>query len=1004
MPPSHDFLSGGGQLGALIRTVDWSSTELGPIEYWPQSLRTSVSICLASRFPIVLYWGPECIVLYNDAYSPILGSKHPWALGKRCCDCWAEIWQTIGPMLDSVMTGGQATWSDDLLLELKRFGYSEECYFSFSFSPIRIETGAIGGLFTAVMETTSRVIGERRLNSLRELAARIGEANSETGTLALAMEAVDRNRYDFSFAALYILDQKENHLDLKGCAGLAQGHALCGGKHDLRAPQSPFFRTIADVIRSGGMSLITDLEPYSLPPGIWGVPPVEVLALPVVLPGNTSPYGCLLVGLNARKRLDQDYRAFLEMVARQLGSNLAAARMHEEERKRADALAELDRAKTAFFSNVSHEFRTPLTLVVGPVEAMLDRPGNSVIIGKQDLQVMHRNILRLLKLVNALLDFSRIEAGRVQAVYEPTDLASLTGDIASAFRSAMEQAGLEFVIDCPPLPEPVYVDRDMWEKIVLNLISNAFKFTLAGKVTVKLRSLADSVELRVEDTGLGIAEQEQANVFQRFHRVEGVRGRTHEGTGIGLALVQELVRLQGGSIHVESTVGKGSTFIVSVPRGEAHRSAAGLGTPRLVKSTGASAPAYVDEVLSWLPQEEHKIEPPKVFASDSVQAPHLQTVTGRILLADDNADMRQYVRRLLGDYYDIHAVASGKEALGAVRRDLPDLVLTDVMMPELDGFGLLRELRANELTSTIPVILLSARAGEEARVEGMEAGADDYIVKPFTARELLARVSSHLALGRMRRQTLERERILRAELEIQVNERTADLRTANQELRELSWQLMRSQDEERRHVARELHDSAGQLLAVLSMEFASLMDEIRQKAPELSESMKQSNQLLEQLTREIRTTSYLLHPPLLDEVGLEGALSWYIQGLQQRSPLKIDLNISNDLGRLPKDMELVIFRVIQECLTNIHRHSGSEIAIIRMTRENDRIVLEVRDRGKGIRPEKLAEIASKGSGVGIRGMRERVRQFQGELDIKSTEEGTVVLMLIPLAKTLNASA
>ena len=869
MPPSRDFLSGGGALGALIRTVDWASTELGSIERWPQSLRTSVSICLASRFPIVLYWGPEYIVLYNDAYSSILGSKHPWALGKRCCDCWAEIWQTIGPMLDSVITGGQATWSDDLLLELKRFGYSEECYFSFSFSPIRIETGDIGGVFTAVMETTSRVIGERRLNSLRELAARIGEADSETRTFALAMEALDRNRYDFSFAVLYLLDQTGNYLELKGCVGLAEDHVLCHGRHDLRAPESPLFRTIADVIRSGDMSLITDLEPYSSSAGNLGVPPVEVLALPVVLPGHSSSHGCLVVGLNARKRLDQDYRAFLEMVARQLASNLAAARTHEEERKRADALAEVDRAKTAFFSNVSHEFRTPLTLVVGPVEAMLDRAGESLIVGKQDLQMVHRNILRLFKLVNTLLDFSRIEAGRVQAIYEPTDLASLTGDIASAFRSAMEQAGLEFVIECPPLPEPVYVDRDMWEKIVLNLISNAFKFTLAGKVTVKLQTLADFVELRVEDTGFGIPEKEQANVFERFHRVEGLHGRTHEGTGIGLALVQELVRLQGGSIRVESTVGKGSTFIVFIPRGEAHRSAASLGTPRLVKSTAASAPAYVNEVLSWLSQEERKVEPPKVFASDSVQAPHLQTVTGRILLADDNADMRQYVRRLLDDYYDVHAVANGKEALDVLRRYLPDLVLTDVMMPELDGFGLLRELRANELTSTIPVILLSARAGEEARIEGMEAGADDYIVKPFTARELLARVSSHLALGRIRRETLERERVLRTELEVQVNERTADLRTANQELRELSWQLMRSQDEERRHVARELHDSAGQLLAALSMEFASLIDKIQQKAPELSESMKQSNQLLEHLTREIRTTSYLLHPPLLDEVDLK---------------------------------------------------------------------------------------------------------------------------------------
>jgi len=671
-------------------------------------------------------------------------------------------------MLDGVITTGKATWSNDLLLQLQRFGYSEECYFSFSFSPIRIESGAVGGVFTAVMETTERLIAERRLNTLRELAAQTADADSEKKMFALATETLHKNRYDLSFSVLYLLGPDARYVEPKVWTGIPPDHVLCRARNELARLEPPLLNAVADVFRSGAVSVVADLQSCcpNLPLGIWGMAPSEAVALPVVLPGHSSPVGCFLVGLNALKRLDEDYRLFLELAARQLGSNLAAARAHEQERKRAEMFAELDRAKTVFFSNVSHEFRTPLTLIVGPLESMLGRARPSATVTREELQLVHRNSLRLLKLVNTLLDFSRIEAGRVDAIYEPTDIASFTADTASAFRSAMEQAGLEFVIDCEPLAAPAYIDRDMWEKIVLNLISNAFKFTLSGGVTVRLRAVADRIELRVEDTGLGIPEPEKSKVFDRFHRIEGVRGRTHEGTGIGLALVQELVRLHGGSIGVESTVGRGSTFVVSIPMGHAHLPAGRLESQqRMLKSTGVSAAAYVDEALRWLPESALTTEAPQVFASDSVQAPHVQTTSGRILLADDNADMRGYVRRLLGDNYEVHAVSNGMEALASIRIDPPDLVLTDVMMPGLDGFGLLRELRASDSTRTIPVILLSARAGEDARIEGMEAGADDYMVKPFTARELLARVGAHLAMGRLRREAAEHERALRAEAE-----------------------------------------------------------------------------------------------------------------------------------------------------------------------------------------------------------------------------------------------
>jgi PAS domain S-box-containing protein len=363
----------------------------------------------------------------------------------------------------------------------------------------------------------------------------------------------------------------------------------------------------------------------------------------------------------------------------------------------------------------------------------------------------------LLKLVNSLLDFARIESGRVEASYEATDLSAVTCELASVFRSAVERAGLELIVDCEPLPEPVYVDRDMWEKIVLNLLSNAFKFTFTGEIEVSLRCRPDRVELAVRDTGVGIPATELPKMFQRFQRVRNARSRTHEGSGIGLALVRELVRVHGGDIAVDSREHAGTTFTVSIPRGKAHLPADRIGAARQLEPTRVGARPFLEEALRSLPGEGDAATP---GAEAGARTPSASRP--RILLADDNADMRDYVRRLLERHYDVMAVADGQQALECIGKEVPDLVLTDVMMPRLDGFGLLAAIRASSRTRTVPVIMLSARAGEEARIEGARAGADDYLVKPFSARELLARVGSHLALASQRKE-LERELRYRSE-------------------------------------------------------------------------------------------------------------------------------------------------------------------------------------------------------------------------------------------------
>lgn len=765
----NGIFAGGGPIGELARAFDWSQTALGPVETWPQSLKTSVSICLNSRFAIVIWWGKELVTLYNEGYAKILGNKHPDALGIGARELWPEIWHIIGPMLEGVMERGEATWSDNLLLVLERNGYPEEGYFTFSYSPVRDESGGVGGVITPVQETTSQVIGERRLRTLRDLADAARAANAQSGeeVCRLAGQTLAHNPWDVPFAAFYLFSADGDEAHLAGSSGVPSGSHLIPER--VRIRESALEWPFAGAVQSGKTEVVPlPAALAEVPRGAWPVPPEQVLVMPVSPVGQRTGFAVLAV--NPRKRLDEEYRGFLSLIGGHVTTAIAEARAWEEERKRAQALAELDRAKTAFFSNVSHEFRTPLTLMLGPLEEILTLNKTLPAHVAELARVTHRNGLRLQRLVNTLLDFSRIEAGRGRASYEPTELGTFTAELASVFRSTMERAGLRFTVACAPLAEPVHVDREMWEKVVLNLLSNAFKYTFEGTVTVTLREQDRRAVLTVEDTGTGIPERDLPHIFERFHRVEGARGRTQEGTGIGLALVAELINLHGGSIEARSTLGKGSTFTVSLPFGTAHVSREHTVAARKNASTARQAESYVDEAARWFPQERSVAAGAGSFtgqhAGTSLAPPARGRVSaGRVIVADDNADMRDYVARLLAGSYEVETAANGEQALASVLDRPPDLLLSDVMMPGIDGFGLVQTLRRRAETSALPVILLSARAGEEARVEGLQGGASDYLVKPFTARELLARVGAQIEMARLRKQAAAREAELRADAE-----------------------------------------------------------------------------------------------------------------------------------------------------------------------------------------------------------------------------------------------
>jgi signal transduction histidine kinase len=719
----RECFAGNGEMADRMLSFDWSNTPVGPVDRWPQSLKTAVRIMLTSRYAMWMGWGPELTFFYNDAYTPTLGIKHTWALGSPAPKVWAEIWPEIGPRVESVLTTGEATWDEGLLLYLERSGFPEETYHTFSYSPLADDTGAVSGMLCVVTEETERVIGERQLQTLRDLGTRTAIAKTVDEACRFVVSTLGENPSDVPFSLLYMLAHDGATAKLCESSQLAPGTTaspeiieMTGAAAGAAAAVS---WPLAEALERDRPVHVADAGQRfgDLPGGPRNLPPNQAIVLPLRAASHDRSSAFLVVGVSPCRAFGDSYRGFFELVAGQAAAALSNANAYAEQRKRAEALAELDRAKTAFFANVSHEFRTPLTLMLGPAQDALACATSPE--QRDRLELLHRNALRLQKLVNALLDFSRIEAGRVQALYQPTDLATLTAEFASVFRSAVEKAGMRFIVHCEPLAEPVFVDPDMWEKIVLNLVSNAFKFTLDGEIEVALKTVGAGARLTVRDTGAGIADDQLPHIFERFHRVEGTRARTHEGTGIGLALVQELVRLHGGSVCVNSTYGQGTTFTVTIPFGQAHLPADRIGNAWSSPFSARGADAYIAETLRWLPDTSHgdggddgdsplieALERPPATAGAEESA-----LRPRILLADDNADMREYVRRLLADHYVVQAVADGGAALAAARAHRPDLVLSDVMMPQLDGFGLLHELRNDPQTATIPVIMLSARAG-----------------------------------------------------------------------------------------------------------------------------------------------------------------------------------------------------------------------------------------------------------------------------------------------------
>jgi len=735
-----------GATGALVQSVDWAATPLGPMEDWPCCVAAAVEMVLSGGLPLSVVLGRHAStarLIYNDPFIAFLGPKHPAAMGRPAREVWPEIWDFFEWALRQVSSTQRPVTGKDLLLRVERGEQIEEIYATLSFSPICDESGGPCGALVCAIETTGGVVSARREHALRVIAEGLTQARTEAQLFRGVETALGAASRDVAFALLYVLDADGERASLQAAVGLAPGGDSSPEQVDLTVDGGGCWglgRTVAtresSVIATGGGARTSTFVAACDPPR-------SAVVVPVIAGAREGPLGVLVVGLNPAVPFDHAYQGFVRRVAHEIATSLASVHTLEDARRRADTLAQLDRVKTAFLTNVSHEFRTPLTLVIGPLEDLLGDGGAALSPEQRTvLERVRRSAYRLLGYVTTLLDFARADVGPAAVEFEPTDLAALTAEIAGTFELVAARAGLRLVVDCPTVGEPVFVAREMWEQIVLNLISNALKHTFQGEIAVSLCRATDRVRLTVRDTGTGIPEHAVPHLFERFYRVPDAPARTREGMGVGLALVKELVTLHGGSIQVASKLGEGSTFTVEVPRGSAHLPPARVRAASSLLALRA-APPFIEDALGWLGPPPAPPAPER--AARSVAA-------ARILVAEDSAEMREYLSRLLGPTYEVVAVADGAAALASARARPPDLLVSDVVMPVLDGLGLLRAIRADPGTCDIPVVMLSGRGDESTLVDALGGGADDYLIKPFSARELRARVRTHLELARARRE------------------------------------------------------------------------------------------------------------------------------------------------------------------------------------------------------------------------------------------------------------
>ena len=719
---------------------DWSTTGLGPRGSWPVALRVLVDTCLESAFPLQMAWGPDLLVVYNEAYIPLLGAdKHPWALGRPARQVWPDVFPNdLATIAELQRTGGAVTRTDQQLI-MDRHGYPEETYFSYSQSVIRDENGDPAGLFNAITETTDHILYERRLRVLRALGAVSATGDGRDPSDAVraacrrAVTVLSGNRRSVPVAAVFLPDEQDR-------PSLAEGYGfdveVATDRGWLPTPPVP---ELFDTLTDGRVRLVEGVrEQYAaalLAGPVGPLLPNQVVLLPILVTGHSRPYGVLAVGVNPYTPVDEGFMEFAELAARQFGIILSDAIAYQLERSRLQAMADLDQAKSEFLQQVSHELRSPLTLLLPPLQELITDGAEPLTQhARTAIEAAVRAGHRLERMVDILLQVARADDGALEPDREPTDIAAATADIAEGFAATAATAGLTLTVKVPTEPVVAVVDRAMWTTIVTNLLGNAVKYTDRGAISAVLNTDGEQVTLTVADTGVGIASADIGTVFDRFHQLDTSR----PGIGLGLTLVRDLVQAHGGQVTVTSDPGHGSVFTVTLP------------APATAPGEIVGPPPHAGSVTG-LHAGTH---PPTRAVPIHERRPDER---GALLLVEDDVDLGSYVARLLRrDGWNVRLTVDAETAIKALQPDadgaplVPDIIVTDVMLPGQSGLDLVTLLRHDPGLARIPILVLTARAGSDAAVEAMAAGADDYVRKPFEANELLARIRAHHTLNQIR--------------------------------------------------------------------------------------------------------------------------------------------------------------------------------------------------------------------------------------------------------------
>jgi signal transduction histidine kinase/CheY-like chemotaxis protein len=698
------FLDGGGRMGALMRSHDWSASPLGDPASWPDTLKAAVSTCLSSHFPMVIWWGPQLLMLYNDAWQPILGeTKHPAGLGRPGAESWPETWPIVGVQFEGALKG-VPSWSEDLLLASDRHGFIEECYFTYSHGPLRDASGEVVGVCSVVSETTARVLNERRLRILRDLSDETSGGASQRRVDELSQALVARlcdGNPDAPFAALYLADPR-GHARRVASAGVDA--AWLPPRLD---PAENDAWKIARVLRTRSRATIDHTPRMSppLPGGTWPEASRQLVVLPLFEPSiRFTLCGLLVVGANSRLPLDPPYVDFLELVAAEFAKAVSALEVLERERlalegerlARADA-ERASRAKDEFLAMLSHELRIPLQAILTWAQALQGQTFDADEVRRAAV-VIERNADRQSRLVEDMLDVSRIISGKLVLASEPVDLTNVVSVAAETLRRTFAEKGIELRLGVEDACD-VIGDQSRLEQVVRNLLSNAVKFTPSGgRVELHCLRRGDEIELSVHDDGCGIDPDFVPHVFDRFRQEDMRTTRSHTGLGLGLAIVRHIVEMHGGTVSaVSEGRDQGSTFTIRLP--------------------------WSSDARAFLPSASRGLEPVEL--------------TGiRLLAVDDEIDGRESIEIMLRPFgADVRTSGSVREAMTIVSNWRPDAIISDLAMPDADGFDLARQLRAAGL-GDIPLIALTAHAlaqdHDRALAEGFVLSAS----KPIRQRDL----------------------------------------------------------------------------------------------------------------------------------------------------------------------------------------------------------------------------------------------------------------------------